>query len=82
MRSPHGGPKITWGRSAADAEGREGRLRFDLATGDQGAEVERLVSLGVTRIDNGQGEVGWIVLADPDGNECCVITPAPVGQEP
>ena len=55
------------------------RLHFDLALpdrGDQQAEVERLVSLGATRIDIGQGEVGWVVLADPDGNEFCLLPPA------
>ena len=39
-----------------------------------GAEVERLVSLGASRLDIGQGDVGWVVMADPDGNEFCVLT--------
>ena len=39
----------------------------------QQAEVERLPSLGATRIDIGQGDVSWVVLADPDGNELCVL---------
>ena len=39
------------------------------------AEVERLVSLGATRIDIGQGDVTWVVMTDPDGNEFCVLTP-------
>jgi hypothetical protein len=34
-----------------------------------------LVSLGGTRIDVGQGEVSWVVMADPDGHEFCVLTP-------
>jgi hypothetical protein len=54
------------------------RLHLDLAppvSGDQRAEVERLVSLGATRIDIGQGGVSWVVMADPDGNEFCVLTP-------
>ena len=38
-------------------------------------EVDRLVSLGATRIDIGQGEVSWVVMADPDGREFCVLTP-------
>jgi hypothetical protein len=42
---------------------------------DQQAEVERLVSLGATRIDIGQGEVDWVVMADPDDNEFCVLSP-------
>jgi hypothetical protein len=43
--------------------------------GDQHAEVERLLSLGATRVDIGQGDVSWVVLADPDGHEFCVLTP-------
>ena len=53
------------------------RLHLDLAPpadGDQQAEVDRLVSLGATRVDIGQGEVGRVVLADPDGNEFWVLT--------
>jgi hypothetical protein len=54
------------------------RLHFDLAPpvhGDQQEEVDRLVSLGATRIDIGQGEVSWVAMADPDGREFCVLTP-------
>lgn len=51
------------------------RVHFDLAPEDQAAEVDRLVSLGARRIDIGQGEVSWIVMADPEGNEFCVLTP-------
>jgi hypothetical protein len=53
-------------------------MHFDIAppaNGDQQAEVDRLVSLGATRIDIGQGDVSWVVMADPDGNEFCVLTP-------
>jgi predicted enzyme related to lactoylglutathione lyase len=35
-------------------------------------EVERLVGLGARRIDIGQGEQPWVVMADPEGNEFCV----------
>jgi hypothetical protein len=53
------------------------RLHLDLAPRaheDQAAAVERLVGLGATRIDVGQGEVPWVVLADPEGNEFCVLS--------
>ena len=43
--------------------------------GDQHVEVDRLLSLGATRIDTGQGEAGRVLMADPDGNEFCVLTP-------
>jgi hypothetical protein len=39
------------------------------------ALVERLTALGATPADVGQGEVPWVVLADPDGNELCVLSP-------
>jgi predicted enzyme related to lactoylglutathione lyase len=42
---------------------------------DHAAEVARLRALGATDIDVGQGEVPWTVLADPEGNEFCVLTP-------
>jgi hypothetical protein len=35
--------------------------------------VERLVNMGARNVDIGQGTVGWVVLADPEGNEFCVL---------
>ena len=43
---------------------------------EQHAEVDRLVALGAARGDIGQGDVDWVVMADPDGNEFCVLRPA------
>ena len=40
---------------------------------DQAQEVERLIGLGARRVDIGQGERSWVVLADPEGNEFCVL---------
>ena len=78
IRSPHGGPKITWGGPPYAPKTGKYRLHFDLAPpagGDQQAEVDRLISLGATRVDIGQGDVDWVVMADPDGHEFCVLTP-------
>jgi predicted enzyme related to lactoylglutathione lyase len=78
IRSPHGGPKISWGGPPLMPKIGKNRLHFDLAPpvgGDQQAEVDRLISLGATGTDIGQGEVSWVVMADPDGNEFCVLTP-------
>ena len=56
------------------------RLHLDLAGGpDWPAEVERLLALGATRADIGQGDVPWDVLADPEGNEFCVLRPGHPG---
>ena len=50
------------------------RLHIDLRPEDQAAEVERLEKLGARRVDVGQSaDVTWVVLADPDGNEFCVL---------
>ena len=76
IRSPDGGPKITWGGPPLKPRTGKNRLHFDLAPpadGDQQAEVDRLLSLGATRIDIGPSDAGWVVLADPDGNEFCVF---------
>ena len=43
------------------------------AGGEQDAEVERVLALGARRIDIGQGDVSWVVLADPEGNEFCIL---------
>ncbi|WP_225810678.1 VOC family protein [Streptomyces spinosus] len=56
------------------------RLHLDLAGGpDWEAEVARLLTLGATRADIGQGDVPWDVLADPEGNEFCVLRPGHPG---
>src|SRR4051794_11907955 len=40
---------------------------------EQAQEIERLLGLGARRVDVGQGEPTWVVLADPEGNEFCVL---------
>nr|WP_281178427.1 VOC family protein [Streptosporangium amethystogenes] len=45
-------------------------------------EVDRLVSLGATRIDIGRREGSRVLMADPDGNEFCVLTPPTAGPAP
>lgn len=51
------------------------RLHLDLRPDDQTAEVGRLLALGASHVDIGQGEHSWVVLADPEGNEFCVLRP-------
>ena len=58
------------------------RLHLDLRPGDQAAEVSRLEALGARRVGIGQGEVGWVVMADPDGNEFDVLQPLTPDQLP
>jgi hypothetical protein len=67
-------PTLTFARVP---EGRTGknRLHLDLSPADreQDEEVHRLLGLGARPADVGQGEVSWVVLADPEGNEFCVL---------
>jgi predicted enzyme related to lactoylglutathione lyase len=57
-----------------EAKTIKNRLHIDLAPDDRDAEVERLTGLGATRVDVGQGDQPWVVLADPEGNEFCVLS--------
>jgi hypothetical protein len=52
------------------------RVHLDLRPSDQVAEVERLIGLGASRVDIGQpSDCTWVVLADPEGNEFCILRP-------
>ena len=51
------------------------RLHLDLRPSDQSAEVARLEALGARQVSIGQGDVSWVVMADPDGNEFDVLQP-------
>ena len=65
----------------AEPKAGKNRVHLDLATKSrrhQAAEVERLLALGATPADIGQRDVPWTVLADPEGNEFCVLDPRPV----
>ena len=58
------------------------RLHLDLRPDDQEAEVSRLEELGAKRVDIGQSpEVTWVVMADPEGNEFCILRALRPGEE-
>ncbi len=64
--------------AVSDPKVVKNRVHLDLAsasTEDQAAIVARAVELGAKPVDIGQGDVPWVVLADPEGNEFCVLTP-------
>ncbi|MDX3797455.1 VOC family protein [Streptomyces sp. AK04-3B] len=65
-------PGLLFGRTP-DAKTVKNRLHLDFRPDDRDAEVARLVSLGARHVDIGQGEQPWVVLADPEGNEFCVL---------
>ena len=53
------------------------RLHLDFTPDDQDAEVQRVLGLGARHVDIGQGEQSWVVLADPEGNEFCILAAEP-----
>lgn len=73
IQAPHGGTKIAWGGPPVAPKVGRNRQRFGLVTvdGDQSTEVNRLISLGATRLEVAEDAV--VALADPDGNEFCLV---------
>ena len=57
-----------------EAKVTQNRLHLDFRPDDQAGEVDRLLDLGASRIDIGQGRQPWVVLADPEGNEFCILS--------
>jgi hypothetical protein len=63
---------------ASDPKTGKNRVHLDLASTSAAHQAElvgRLRDLGATPADVGQGDVPWVVLADPEGNELCVLSP-------
>ena len=59
-----------------DPTAGKNRLHLDLRPDDQYREVQRLIGLGARPVSIGQpADVSWVVLADPEGNEFCVLRP-------
>ena len=58
---------------AAEPKTIKNRLHLDFRPDDRDAEVARLLALGARPMDIGQGDQSWVVLADPEGNEFCVL---------
>jgi catechol 2,3-dioxygenase-like lactoylglutathione lyase family enzyme len=66
------GPVLLFVLAGEDKAGRN-RLHLELRPDDRDGEVERLVDMGARHVDSGQSEMDWVVLADPEGNEFCVL---------
>ena len=74
--APDGGLPMLDFLSVREPKAAKNRIHLDLrpTDTDQAGEVARLESLGARRVDVGQGpEADWVVLADPEGNEFCVL---------
>lgn len=85
VQAPGGGPKLTWGGEPVATKLGRNRLHLDLTPRTPSTvdgEVERLLALGATR--TGAGCVDGVGLADPGGNEFCVVTASgsPVASQP
>ncbi|WP_433266693.1 VOC family protein [Micromonospora vinacea] len=76
---PSAAAPTVWLQGSGTAKRGKNRLHLDLvADGDPQAEVVRLLSLGARQVDVGQtGAEQFTVLADPEGNEFCVLDHAP-----
>lgn len=73
LRAPDGAGPDWLFLAVPDDKVVKNRIHFDFTPADQQAEVDRLVGLGARHVDIGQGDRSWVVLADPEGNEFCVL---------
>jgi len=65
-----------------DAKVTKNRLHLDFYPDSQTAEVDRLLAMGAQRADVGQGSQSWVVLADPERNEFCILeSRSPIGTQ-
>jgi predicted enzyme related to lactoylglutathione lyase len=72
------GSLTVWLQSTAPPKSGKIRAHPDLVAEDVDAEVDRVLALGATRADIGQtGEEDLVVLADPEGNEFCILRRKP-----
>lgn len=73
LRAPQGqGPDWLF-LPVPEGKSVKNRIHLDFTPDDQQAEVQRLLGMGARPVDIGQGEQTWVVLADPEGNEFCVL---------
>ncbi|MDQ3784614.1 MAG: VOC family protein [Actinomycetota bacterium] len=75
IEGPEGsGPGLLFTKVPGPKEGKN-RIHIDVSPRDreQEEEVARILELGAKTIDIGQGEQSWVVMADPEGNEFCVL---------
>jgi hypothetical protein len=82
IAGPHGSWPAINVLAVPEPKSIKNRLHLDLGAGGQSTsdELQRLLDLGAERLDVGlEPDVGWVVLADPEGNEFCLL--ARSGQE-
>ncbi|AKK29096.1 VOC family protein [Mycobacterium sp. EPa45] len=74
LRAPAGGGPDWLFLTVPEDKVVKNRIHFDFTPDDQQAEVDRVVGLGARHVDIGQGAQSWVVLADPEGNEFCILS--------
>jgi catechol 2,3-dioxygenase-like lactoylglutathione lyase family enzyme len=74
IQNPNGSHPTILVLAVPEGKTVKNRLHLDFVPDDQDAEVERLLAMGAIRADVGQKDVPWVVLADPEGNEFCVLS--------
>ena len=68
-----GHPRLFF-QQVPEPKGAKNRVHLDVGAADSATEVERLVALGATVLHrHDEGEHRWVTLADPEGNELCVM---------
>ena len=73
LRAPAGSGPDWLFLAVPDDKVVKNRIHFDFTPEDQQAEADRVLALGARHVDIGQGEQTWVVLADPEGNEFCIL---------
>lgn len=73
LRAPAGAGPDWLFLAVPDDKVVKNRIHFDFTPEDQQAEVDRVLALGARHVDIGQGEQTWVVLADQEGNEFCIL---------
>jgi hypothetical protein len=72
VEGPLGSPRFYFQLVPEPKVGKN-RVHLDLWANDRDAEVARLVALGATRLERQPESGEWVVLADPEGNELCIV---------
>jgi predicted enzyme related to lactoylglutathione lyase len=73
LRPPPGAGPVWLFIAVPDEKVVKNRIHLDFRPDDQDAEVARVIGLGARHVDIGQGDESWVVLADPEGNEFCIL---------
>ena len=65
-------------QQATESKSGKNRMHFDISSPDPAAEQQRVEALGGRRLEE-YADGGFLVMADPEGNEFCIIPEGPVG---